>query len=301
MTLDRLTGLIAAPFTPFHADGSLWLDRVELLAQTLQAENVSGAFVCGTTGEGLSLTIEERMKVAERWVTVAPPGLRVIVHVGHSSLADCQALAAHAQQVGASAIGIMAPHFFRPKQVADLVNYCASVAQAAPALPFYYYHIPSMTGVSLPCVEFLQQAADRIPTLAGIKFTHEDLMDYLACLQEADGRFDVLFGRDEMLLAALALGAKGAIGSTYNYAANAFHPVIAAFQQGDLAAARRRQRRVNGFIACMIRHGGLAAGKAIMAMKGRGVGPVRPPLRSLTAEQAAALERDLELSGFFDD
>lgn len=297
---NRLEGLIAAPFTAFHSDGSLDFDRIAAQARRLVEDGVVGAFVCGTTGEGASLTTGERMQAAERWVAAADGRLRVIVHVGHACVADCRALAAHAQKAGASAVGCLAPYFFKPRGVGELVDFCAEVAQAAPGLPFYFYHLPSMTGVCFPMVEFLKLAAGRIPNLAGIKYTHEDLMDFAACVGFDGGRFDILFGRDEILTAGLALGAKGAIGSTYNYAASAYHGIIRAFEAGDLAGARAGQARANAAIAAMIRAGGLAAGKAMMALTGLDCGPVRPPLRSLAPEEVQALKRDLDACGFFE-
>ncbi|MEI9893294.1 MAG: dihydrodipicolinate synthase family protein [Chthoniobacter sp.] len=233
-----LTGLVAAPYTPFHADGSLNLPVIDQLAASLVANGVTGAFVCGTTGEGVSLTVEERQQVAERWQQAAGSQLRVIVHVGHTSLADARSLAAHAEKIGAHGVGCLAPFFFKPATIEDLAGFCAEVAAAAPALPFYYYQIPSMTGVSLSAADFLRAAAPRIPNLAGVKFTFENLMDFAECVRLEGGRYDIVFGRDEILVAGLALGARGAIGSTYNFLAPIFHEVIAAFEKGDLARAR---------------------------------------------------------------
>lgn len=295
---NRLAGLIAAPFTAFLPDGSLNLALIERQARHLAANGVNGAFICGTTGEGLSLTTEERMRVAERWVEAAPKGLAVIVHVGHNSLGESERLAAHAQQIGAAAIASVGPTFFRPATVEQLVDFCAPVAAAAPALPFYYYHLPAMTGVNLPMTEFLRVGSERLPNLAGIKFTDENLMSYAQCLAFADGRFNLLFGRDEILLAALALGATGAVGSTYNYMAPVYHQLIAAFEAGDLAAARRWQGLAMRIIAVMIRHGGLPANKAIMRFIGLDCGPVRPPLKNLTPPEIEALRRELEQTGF---
>src|SRR5258706_199283 len=102
-----LTGLIAAPYTAFHADGSLNLPMIEKQAASLIANGVTGAFVCGTTGEGVSLTNTERMAVAERWQQVAGAQLRVIVHVGHTSVADARSLAAHAKKIGAQGVGCL--------------------------------------------------------------------------------------------------------------------------------------------------------------------------------------------------
>lgn len=295
---NKLTGLIAAPFTALHADGSLNLDLIEPYARHLADNGVRGAFICGTTGEGFSLSTEERMQVAERWLAVAPKSLAVIVHVAHNSLNESQKLAAHAEQIGAYAIASIGPTFFKPSGVEQLVDFCAPVAAAAPSLPFYYYHMPAMTGVNLPMVDFLRAASKRIPNLAGIKFTDENLMSYAQCLNHEDGRFNILFGRDEILLSALALGATGAVGSTYNYMAPVYHKVTEAFKAGDMESARQWQVLSIHIIAVMARHGGLPAGKAMMKMLGLDCGPMRPPMKNLTTEQYAALERDLALVGF---
>lgn len=294
----KLTGLVAAPFTAMQADGSLNLDVIQHQATLLAANGVQGAFVCGTTGEGLSLTTRERMQVAERWRAVAPERLRVIVHVGHNSVGESRRLAAHAQQIGAHAIASIGSTFFRPPSAAELVNLCALVSSAAPALPFYYYHLPVMTGVNLLMTEFLRLGADRIPSLAGIKFTDENLMSYAQCLNFDGGRFNILFGRDEILLAALALGATGAVGSTYNYMAPIYHKLIEAFRAGEMDAARRWQMLSIQVIAVMVRYGGLPAGKAMMKMIGVDCGPVRPPLRDLTPDEYAAFQADLARVGF---
>jgi N-acetylneuraminate lyase len=200
MSTNKTNGLIAAPFTPMHADSSINLGAIEGYAQHLRRHGVVGAFVCGTTGEAMSLTLDERMSVAEKWIEKAPKDLRVIVHVGHTTLGDCRRLASHAQSIGADSISCMAPFFFKPTSAEGLVQWCQQVASAAPELPFYYYHIPSMTGVSIAVFEFLKIACDRIPTLVGVKFTYEDLDDFKRCLDFRSGKYDLLFGRDERLL-----------------------------------------------------------------------------------------------------
>lgn len=295
-----LTGLVAAPHTPFRADGALDTSAIPRLAALLAHNGVAGAFICGTTGEGHSLTVAERKEVAAAWRASAPPGLKLVVHVGHLCLDESRALAAHAQQIGADAIATIAPSFFKPAGEAELVAWCRHVAAAAPALPFYYYHMPAMTGVTVPVAEFLRQAAGRIPTLAGVKFTHEDLMDYGNAGQVEAGRYAMLFGRDEILLAGLSLGAVGAVGSTYNYAAPLFVQLIAAFERGDLDAARRAQGRARDFIAVVHRHGGLAAGKLAMKLIGVDCGPVRLPLRTPSPDQERSLQQALEQVGFFE-
>jgi len=296
-TSPRFRGLIAAPFTPFGPDGSPAPERIDALADKLVADGVRGAFVCGTTGEGPSLSVAERKLVTERWTAAARGRLRVYVHVGHTSVADARELAAHAGRIGADAIGCLAPYFFRPRSVEELADFCGHVAAAAPGLPFYYYHLPSLTGVTFAMADFLPVAARRIPTLAGIKYTFEDLADFAACVAFDGGRFDMLFGRDEMLLAALDAGACGAIGSTYNSMAPLYGRLIDAWSAGDHGAARRLQDQATRVIDVMNGHGGLPAGKRIMAFSGLDCGPVRTPLVDLDAAAAERFRADLVAAG----
>jgi N-acetylneuraminate lyase len=298
----RFRGLVAAPFTPFHADRSLNLDVIPAYARFLRDNGVGAAFVCGTTGEGLSLTLEERLRIAERWVACADDRLRVIVHVGHTCLTDARTLTAHAAKIGASAVSALTPCFFKPRNNAEVVNWCEAVASAAPTLPFYYYNIPSMTGIDYPVVDFLAQAQDRIPSLAGVKYTHENLPDYKACVAFAQGRYDILFGRDELLLEGTDAGALGAVGSTYNYAAPLYLRLLAARTAGLATEARALQDAAIKMIAICngigVTH--LAASKALMAMLGVDCGPVRLPLAQPDATQLATLRTRLNEIGFFD-
>lgn len=275
------------------ADGGLNLRAVPQQIELLTEGAVSGAFICGTTGEGLSLSSSERMQLAGQWVAHAPPTLPVIVHVGHTSQAEAVVLARHAQSINASAIAALAPFFFKPQTVAQLVDFCGPIARAAPAIPFYFYHLPSMTGVGLSMVEFLKQAKDVIPTFAGIKFTHGDLMELQQCIELAGDSLDILFGRDEMLLAGLALGVVGAIGSTYNYAAPVYQRLIKAFQCGDLTAARRCQNQSIELIEILKKYGEIPAAKVIMELQGVECGPPRAPLIGLTAKEHESLRQEL--------
>ncbi len=293
--------LIAAPFTPFSADGSLNPEVVQQQAELLVAGGADGAFVCGTTGESMSLAVEERIELAKRWVDAAASQLPVIVHVGHTALPDCRMLAAHAQQIGASAIAVMAPCFFKPAAVDDLVEFCRQVAAAAPGLPFYYYHIPGMTGVAVAMADFLRAADGKIPTLAGLKYSHNDLQDLSACLRLFDGRYEVLFGMDQILLAAMSLGVRGAVGSTYNCMTPLYRRIERSFADGDLEAAAREQARSMEFVSTCLGFGpaAFAAFKAVMKVVGVDCGPVRPPLRRLSDEQYEQLREELKRIGFF--
>ncbi len=296
----HLTGLIAAPFTPFDAKGRLKLGVIPKIVKYYKATGVSGAFICGTTGEGASMSNEERCIVAEAWASALKgTGVKLIVHVGHNSQADACSLAAHAEKIGADAIAAIAPSFFKPEGVEGIVTWCVPVAAAAPKTPFYYYHMPAMTGVNVPMADFLPAAAKRIPSFGGIKFTHENIMDYALALKAAGDKYDVLFGRDEILLSALALGAKGAVGSTYNYASALYNRIIAAFSAGDMETAAALQLDSMQFIAAFCKYGGMNANKAIPGLLGMEFGPVRPPMTPVSKDKVAAMKADLEKLGFF--
>jgi N-acetylneuraminate lyase len=262
---------------------------------------VNAVFVAGSTGESHSLAVEERLALAQRWSEVLrSTNQRLIVHVGSNCLADACTLAAHARSIGADAIAALAPSYFKPKSLDALTACCAEIAAAAPGVPFYYYDIPAMTGVHHSMPDFLATAGERIPTLAGLKFTNPDLMAYQRCLAVDQRRFNVLWGLDEMLLAALALGAPGAVGSTYNFAAPIYQRIIAAHERGDLAAARVEQLRSVELIELLASFGFMAAAKAVMGFLGVDVGPVRLPNVSLKPEESRRLRTSLEGLGFFD-
>lgn len=296
---QKLEGLIAAPFTPMTADGALNMSAVKPYADLLAASGVKGVFICGTTGESASLTTDERKAVAEAWVAAAAGRLKVIVHVGSNCAADAIALARHAEQSGADAIGAMAPYFFKPQTAAELVAWFTPIANSN-SLPFYYYNMPAMSGVSVPVAEFLALGGKAMPTLAGVKFTHNNLMEMSQCLMLDGGRYEVLHGYDEILLCGLSLGATAAVGSTYNYAAKVYNRLIEAFRAGDIAAAAALQQYSVKIVEVIIKHGGgVRGGKAIMRLMGVDCGSCRLPLAPFTEAEYTELKAELEAIDFF--
>src|SRR5205814_477831 len=142
--------------------------------------------------------------------------------------------------------------------------------------------------VNLPMPEFLATGRGRMPTLRGLKFSHIDLIQVQECLR-LDGAFDVLFGFDELLLGAVALGVRGAVGTTYNFAAPLYRRVLEAFEAGDLATARREQARSVELVRLLQGFGFLPAAKALMGLLGVDCGQVRAPLRPLSDDEVSRL------------
>jgi N-acetylneuraminate lyase len=300
MTLIRpLHRFVAAAFTPFHADGSLAPEVVPIQAAFLAAQGIDTVFITGTTGECHSLTCGEKLTLYDAWAQAAPAnGLAVIAHVGSNSIKESMQLTQRARERQFGAIAALAPSYFKPATIDALIEWCETIAGAAPELPFYYYDIPSLTGVTFPVDRFLIEAADRLPTLAGVKFTNPDLVAYRRTLDVAGERFDIPWGIDEALLAALATGARGAVGSTYNFATKLYIGLRAALTRGDLDDARRRQSSSIALVDAIAATGYLGTAKALMARLGVDVGPARPPLGNPTPAQVDALMTRLDRLGF---
>ena len=141
-----LKGLIAAPYTPMHEDGSINLPMIKDYADKIAGFGcVTGVYICGSTGEYASTTLAERKAIAEAWVSGAAGRFKVVVHVGSNCAKDSAELAAHAKQAGADAVASIAPNYFRPATVKDLVMFFKPIADAADGLPFYYYNFTGMS------------------------------------------------------------------------------------------------------------------------------------------------------------
>jgi len=296
----KLTGLIAAPHTPFHGDYSLNLDCVPRQAAHLAANGVSGAFVAGTTGECHSLTTDERADLFAAWGEAARAhGVKFIAHIGHNNLPDARSLAEAAQRAGADAISAMAPNFFKPADAAALVDWFGRITEPARELPFYFYDIPVMTGVTIDTAEFVQHASEKVPGFAGVKYTNPD-REQLRRILEMDGAPDMLWGCDEELLDGWEMGCRGAVGSSYNFAAPIYHLVMGAHAAGDLAEARRWQARSLEMVETIAAHGYMQSAKAVMHWVGVNCGPARPPLPQSSCEALETLRNELEAIGFFE-
>lgn len=297
--MNKITGLIAATFAAYREDGTINLEIIPSLVDKMISDGLSGVFICGTNGEGPNLTVEERMAIADAYVKAANKRILVLVHVGHSSIAECRKLAAHAEQIGADAISSVAAFYFKPTSVNNLVNSMAAIASAAPNTPFYYYNIPTLTGVGMDMISFLQKAESVIPNLAGIKYTASTLHEYQACLNYKNGKFDILFGYDEMLLPALAVGAKGAIGSTYTFAAPLYLQVMKLYEEGLSEQAAAVQLHAVNMVRELVKYPPIPAQRAIMKMEGYDLGKCRLPLEPLADKDAAEFKKSLESINFF--
>lgn len=279
----KYEGLVAAPFTPMDAGGNIKYDMIKQYYEFLEKNGIAGAFINGSTGEGASLTQKEKQLNAEKWAECYRSGgkVRIINLVGGTSYRECIENAVFSYEIGISAIAIVAPYYFKPADESRLADFCARIGESVPQMPVYFYHIPVLTGVNMPMINFLEKISAILPNFAGIKFTHEDFMDFHSCLNFSNGAFDMLWGRDECLLPALALGCKGSVGSTYNYAAPLYRNLIKAFNEGNIPEAQRLQLMSIEMIRLLGKYGGIATGQAFIKYVGLDCGWFRSPVENM--------------------
>lgn len=271
--------LIVAAVTPL-TEGGTALDEAAIApyAAFLQSHGVDGVFACGTTGEGVLLSLDERRTVAEAFRTSVSGTL--IVHAGAQTTADTRLLSAHAAEIGADAVAVIAPPYFALDDDALTAHFVAAARACAP-LPFYCYAFTARSGYPLP-VEVIRRIGESVDNLAGLKVSEspfERVEPYL------DLGLPVLIGSEPLIPAGLG---RGAIGSVSGMAA-AFPEVVRAALDDPTEAAGARLAAVREAMEASGQF--IAAAKEVLRVRGLPVrGDVRPPLRPLTPVEAERLE-----------
>lgn len=275
--------LIVAAATPLTDGGrAVDADAIGPYAAFLESHGADGAFVCGTTGEGILLSLDERRRVARAFRAALRGTL--IVHAGAQTTADTAVLAADAGELGANGVAVIPPPYF-PLDDDALTAHFVAAARASAPLPFYCYAFTARSGYPLP-VEVIRRIGASVDNLAGLKVS-ESPFDRVEPYLELG--LPVLIGNEPLIPAGVA---RGAIGTVSGMAA-AFPDVVRAALDAadDAAGARLAELR-----AAMEASGQfIAAAKHVLGARGVPVGPaMRAPLRALTHEEAGALGRALE-------
>ena len=262
-----LEGLIAATYTPFNEDGSLNIGIIRDYVDYLIDAQLSGLYVCGSTGEGVNMSVDERKQVAAAFVKAADGRVPVIVQIGANSLTDCKEMAFHAQEIGAAGISANAPSYFKVGDADVLTEYMAQLSTAAPNMPFYYYHIPRLTSVNIDILRFMELAETKIPQMAGIKYTDLKIFEFQDAMNFKNGKYQLLWGCDEMLLSALAVGAVGGVGSTYGQIPHVYKAILSAWKENRIDDARREQLKSIEFVKVLNRYGNLHSAQKVILKK----------------------------------
>lgn len=288
--MTHFHGIFPAVVTPFDSEGRFATGPFERLIGRLDDHGVHGIYVCGSTGEGLAQTVEQRKQVADIAVKCLSANKPVIVHVGAHRLEDAIELAMHASRIGAAAISSLPPH--GDYTFAEIRHYYQLVA-AASDVPLLLYYLPEL----YPALSTLPQILDlsEIRNVIGLKLTSVDLSMVSGLKRQGMVVFN---GRDDILVAGLLMGADGGIGSFYNLIPELFVQVYALTQSERWTEARQVQEQINELISITLRFPPFPAIKAMLCWSGIDCGPVLSPRRPLTAGEEGELRMVLARSSF---
>lgn len=292
MLMEGFNGVYPALVSPKDDDGRLSLTRAEALITRLYEAGVHGLYLCGNTGEGYLLSMDERKRLTELAVDVSKGKGKVVVHVGAPAETDGIDLAKHARSAGADGVSSLPP-YVQGYQFDEHLAYYTQIAYAAD-LPTFVYYIPVVTKV-----EFTLDQMDEllgIHGVEGLKFTNYNL--YLMEGIVNGGRSPHVFnGHDEVFLAGLTMGAQAGIGTFYNLVPKTFIGIYDAFNAGDLDRARTHQATANRLIRTCHAFRQNGAVHAIFQMQGADCGDPIRPARPLGKEQGEALRTALRRDG----
>ena len=287
MLKDKLKGIIPAIASPCNENDEFAEDIFATLAEYLSATGVHGFYVCGATGDGYKMALDERKQAAQIAVDIAAKRQQtVIVHVGTTNTRDAVDLAAHAAQVGADAVASMPPAIFTQKQ---LVSYYSDIAQSS-ELPTLVYYIPMLMGHMFSVDEMLELLD--IKGVVGLKLTDHNLF-FMKRLRLARPDIVIFNGFDEYLCPSLFYGATGGIGTNYNLFPKLFLEIYHAVGKGDIARAMELQNCFLGYADLLWRAGVIPLFEHLMRQRGFGPYCFRRPRIVIDAEMLKSIEQEL--------
>jgi len=289
-------GILPALVTPFTADGkSVDEERLRALVDHCIGMGVHGVVPCGTTGEFVNMTDDEKKVVIKIVVDQVNGRVPVIAGTGSSGTDQTVEMTKYAKDAGVTAALIVTPYYLKPADRGIYEHYSTIASEVD--LPIILYNIPQCTGLDLPwqMVEDLAQ----IPNIVGVKDSSGQLKFILAVLEKVRDKINVLCGHDEVVVAGLAAGCSGAILASANVIADVWIQIYNHVKKGELQQARELQYKVQKIARIIAGSGAVGTKEALNMMKIK-VGPVRKPLSvggELTYESREELRLDLEKIG----
>ncbi|XP_011307907.1 N-acetylneuraminate lyase-like [Fopius arisanus] len=294
-------GLIVPVLAPFTERLTLNLPIIPTYAKYLADNGVNGVLVNGTTGEGMSMSVDERKHVAESWAnTVKETNQHLMIQVGGAPLPDVIELAKHAAKNKADSILCLPELYFKPANVNELIDYLKIIGEAAPKTPLLYYHFPVRSNVNLHMGKFLETIRNEIPSFVGIKFTSTNLEEGSQALRADSKRFVVFQGSNEILSAGCAIGMDSCIPSSTNVFPENVQQIVDAGMRGDGLKAREAQEKLNKALSIISKYGNWSAALkcAMSLITPINPGPTRPPNHRLTPEDVNSMSQELQALGY---
>jgi N-acetylneuraminate lyase len=287
MNMQPILGIITALLTPFDDQERIDETALSALIDFQVRQGVQGLYVSGSTGEAMLQSCAERAHGLKLVAQANAGRLHLIAHVGAVSTADVLHLSEQAATFGYEAISAIPP-FYYPFAPDEVANHYREVARHS-ALPLIVYNFPAQTK-GFSTAELIELLST--PGIVGIKHTSSDMFSLERILRHKPEAI-IYNGYDEMCLAGLAMGAQGAIGTTYNFMGDLFVEMSKLVKAGKLDQARALQKLANDIIEQIIRFGVIPSSKAILEALGLRMGPARRPFRKLDANAKRSLSEAL--------
>ena len=289
MIMEKLYGVVVPIVTPLTEDDKIDVESTKKLVDHCINNGIECLYPCGTTGEMMYLTMEERKLVAEVVVKHTANRVPVFVQVGAWNQADTIELAKHAVEIGADGIGVVTPIFYKLSD-AGLVDFYKAVAESVPAdFPVYLYGIPqnAVNDINPATAEAIAQAC---PNVVGIKYSFGDFTRMQQFMLVRNQTFSVLAGPDHMFAPFCSAGGEGVVSGNAMCIPEHYDQLWEAIKAGDNALATKLQRRTNELNSTMCAINNIAAYKVILKKEGViATTKVRRPFENLTPQQEADL------------
>lgn len=292
--MQKLYGVVVPIVTPLTKEDTVDVESIKKLVDHCINNGVEGLYPCGTTGEMMYLSLEERKLIAETVVAHTNKRIPVFVHIGAWNLKDTIELAQHAVTIGADGIGVVTPTFFKLSD-RGLIDFFRAVAESVPAnFPVYLYGIPqnAVNDISPAVAEAVAQAC---PNVVGIKYSFGDFTRMQQFMLVRNQTFSVLAGPDHMFAPFCSAGGDGVVSGNSMCIPEHYDQLWSAIQAGDNALATKLQRRTNVLNTTLCAINNIAAYKVILKNEGIiSTTKMRRPMENLTPEQEADLLTSME-------
>lgn len=288
--MKQLKGIFPALITPFTNDNKIDEKALRAVINWNLEKGVSGFYVGGSTGEAFLLSMEERKYALEIVVDEIKDKAIVISHIGSLATHHAIELAQHAAKVGADILSSVPPFFYK-YSAEEITSYYIDIVNEV-SLPMVIYNVPVFTGIGFTNEEFDNLLT--LPSILGVKHTSNDLFQMERLISQNPDK-NIISGYDEVFLGALAMGAKSAIGSTFNFMAENFISIQNFYEQGKVEEARIIQQEVNQIIDVLTKVGVFAGVKTAMEIVGIPCGNCRRPMRALNEEEKQLLKSVLKV------
>lgn len=291
--MKKLYGVTTAMTTPFDENGAVDYEAMAIQAKMLVDKGVHCLYPCGTTGEMLRLSLDERKKLAETILKAADGKVTVYIHCGAMRQDDTIELVRHAYEIGADGAGVVTPQFFGLTS-RELEEFYAAVSKSVPeTFPIYLYNIPQCAANDIS-IQTAERIAARCPNIIGIKYSFADINRTMDYLRINNWSFSVMHGCDRVFLAMLALGCDGTVSGISGVFPEPFVAVYEAFQRKDYETALKLQRQAARITDILKAGSNMSYFKEALKMRGIPAGHMRQPQLDITEEEISKLRADLE-------